>query len=141
MVICGGVGGIANVTYWALASRYDVHCIKAVSTGMTVGGLLTQAIAVGQDAGATPRFSVRWYFVAVAALQMVLVSVMLPISRMGAAAEDDAEDEGEDDDDAIADGGPGGDVAGKPGSYADEVKRLGIYEDDVAAAGEFVNPL
>ena len=47
-VVCGGIGGIANVTYWALASRYDVHCIKAVSIGMTVGGLVTQAIAVGQ---------------------------------------------------------------------------------------------
>ena len=81
-MVCGGIGGMSNVTYWALASRFDERCIKAVSTGMTVGGLFAQGIAVAQRAGADPRFSPEVYFVIVAAVQGLLLLVMIPIARL-----------------------------------------------------------
>lgn len=65
-----------------MASRYDERCIKAVSTGMTVGGLFAQGVAVAQRAGANPRFSPEVYFIIVAIIQGILLLVMIPISRL-----------------------------------------------------------
>ena len=49
MIVSGGVGTLSNVTYWALASRYDgVHCTKAMSVGSTVGGLVSAGMAMVQ---------------------------------------------------------------------------------------------
>eukprot|EP00039_Didymoeca_costata_P018848 m.335241 g.335241 ORF g.335241 m.335241 type:complete len:485 (+) comp17545_c0_seq1:149-1603(+) len=93
-VIAGGVGGMSNVTYWALASRYDSHCTKAVSTGMTVGGLLAAALAVIQGAGEAPRFSAKWYFVVAAAVQGIMTLVMVPIFRL--PTEEEEKEEGTD---------------------------------------------
>lgn len=93
----------AWIRFWALASRYDTHCIKAVSTGMTVGGLIAQGVAVAQNAGDIVvvltnstsqngtaeqstiknhmRFSTDTFFVVVAAIQAVFIVMLLPIFR------------------------------------------------------------
>ena len=42
----------------------------------------------GQNAGVNPRFSTEGYFSIVACMQLVLVSVMIPISRLKPADED-----------------------------------------------------
>jgi hypothetical protein len=49
---------------------------------MTVGGLITQGIAVSQRAGANPRFSPEVYFVVCAILQAMLLLVMIPIAAL-----------------------------------------------------------
>ena len=58
-VVAGGVGTLSNVTYWALCVRYPgTHCTKAMSVGMTVGGLILMLVAFLQGVGKeTPRFS------------------------------------------------------------------------------------
>jgi len=118
-MVCGGIGGMSNVTYWALASRYDERCIKAVSTGMTVGGLFAQAVALAQRAGANPRFSPEIYFVIVAIIQGLLLLVMIPIARLkheDEPATSNIYDDDDDDDDLVAGGNdddlllPGGDM-------------------------------
>jgi len=80
-VISGGIGCMSNVTYWAFASRYPVYCTKAMSTGMTFGGLLGSAIILGQNAGCNPTFSVEFYFLAGVAIQLVMLVGTLPILR------------------------------------------------------------
>ena len=77
----GGVGGIGNVTFWALASRYPTHCTKAVSIGMTAGGLLASTVIVAQNAGnaATMNFGTATYLWAVGGIQLLLLAVVVPI--------------------------------------------------------------
>ena len=73
---------MSNVTYWALASRHDAWCIKSMSTGMTIGGLLTTALAVVQNAGSAPRFSVEVFIVVAAVLQLGGLLSFIPIWRV-----------------------------------------------------------
>jgi len=57
-VVAGGVGCMSNVTYWALCTRFEgTHCTKAMSVGMTVGGLISVLAAspAAQNAGGTAR--------------------------------------------------------------------------------------
>lgn len=79
--LCGGIGAMSNVTYWAMASRHNVWCIKAMSTGMTFGGLVTTALAVIQNAGTNPRFRVEWFLVIAAVLQAGGLLSFIPILR------------------------------------------------------------
>lgn len=78
-VLSGGIGCMSNVTYWAFASRYPVYCTKAMSTGMTFGGLLGSAIILGQNAGCDPYFSTEYYFLAGVGIQLVMLVGTLPI--------------------------------------------------------------
>jgi len=85
-VISGGIGCMSNVTYWAFASRYPVYCTKAMSTGMTFGGLLGSAIILGQNAGCNPSFSAETYFLVGVAVQLVMLVGTLPILRFNEEA-------------------------------------------------------
>eukprot|EP00038_Savillea_parva_P007548 m.170913 g.170913 ORF g.170913 m.170913 type:complete len:602 (+) comp13308_c0_seq1:272-2077(+) len=80
-VISGGIGCMSNVTYWAFASRYPVYCTKAMSTGMTFGGLLGSAIILGQNAGCDPYFSTQTYFLVGVVIQLVMLVGTLPILK------------------------------------------------------------
>ena len=80
-VLSGGIGCMSNVTYWAFASRYPVYCTKAMSTGMTFGGLLASAIIVGQNAGSDPVFSGQIYFLIAVGIQLLMLVGTLPILR------------------------------------------------------------
>lgn len=76
--MAGGIGTMSNVTYWAFATRYPTHCTKALSTGMTFGGLVLSCIILAQDAGAHPRFSATVYFLIAASLQIMMLVATLP---------------------------------------------------------------
>merc|ERR1719197_1730869 len=66
-IVSGGVGTLSNVTYWALAVRYPgTHCIKSMSIGMTVGGLIVSSIALAQDVGENAIFGVDIFMAGVA---------------------------------------------------------------------------
>ena len=95
MVVSGGVGTLSNVTYWALASRYDgVHCTKAMSVGSTVGGLVSAWMAMAQQAGRNPRFGLTTFMLIVALVQSgFLVAFLVVLKKKkkknpAAAAED-----------------------------------------------------
>lgn len=81
-IVAGGVGTLSNVTYWALAVRYPgTHCIKAMSVGMTVGGLIVSSLALVQNAGQTPIFSVEVFMWGVAAVQALFTLSFLSVLR------------------------------------------------------------
>lgn len=76
---------MSNVTYWCLAVRYEgAHATKALSIGMTIGGLLSSLLAVAQNAGCNPRFSTDWFFLLVAVGQVLCLLATASIA--GAAA-------------------------------------------------------
>ena len=112
MIVSGGVGTLSNVTYWALASRYDgVHCTKAMSVGSTVGGLVSAGMAIAQvrcvsyfrlshslshaklirrrgeqEAGHDPRFSLSTFMVMVALVQVGFLLAFLVVLKNDPAA-------------------------------------------------------
>lgn len=87
MIVSGGVGSLSNVTYWALASRYDgVHCTKAMSVGSTVGGLVSAGMAMAQEAGHDPRFSLSKFMVLVALVQAGFLLAFLVVLKSDPAA-------------------------------------------------------
>lgn len=72
--IAGGVGCMTDVTYWAYAMSYPARCTKAISVGMTAGGLILNLLAVVQMASRSPRdplFGPSTFFMVAAALQGV----------------------------------------------------------------------
>jgi len=88
-IVSGGVGTLSNVTYWALSVRYPgTHCIKAMSVGMTVGGLVVASIALLQHAGKSPLFSVEVFMVGVAFVQGLFTFCFLFILRRPNSATD-----------------------------------------------------
>jgi hypothetical protein len=83
-MVTGGIGALSNATYWPLVGRFGPHCMTALSVGMTVGGMVTQMFAVAQNAGHVDdlNFEPTTYFFIVAAVQVLLCCVMIPIARM-----------------------------------------------------------
>jgi len=72
--LAGCVGCMSNVTYWAVAAGRPPSCTKAMSVGMTIGGLISIALAALQMAGRGKddlRFSPRTFFAIAAAVQVV----------------------------------------------------------------------
>lgn len=70
--LAGGVGCISNVTYWAAAMSFPANCTRAMSVGMTFGGLITNLLAIAQQSGApvkSPRVPVWAYCLFAAAMQ------------------------------------------------------------------------
>lgn len=86
--VAGGVGCLSNVTYWALAVRYEgTHCTKAMSIGMTVGGLIVSWMATAaQKAGNSPRFPVSTFMLAVAGVQFVFLCSLCFVLGRGAGS-------------------------------------------------------
>lgn len=72
--LAGCVGCMSNVTYWAVAASRPASCTKAMSVGMTIGGMLTIGLSSLQIAGREVndlRFSPKMYFYIAAAVQAV----------------------------------------------------------------------
>lgn len=80
--LSGGVGALSNVTFWALTSHFETRCIKALSTGMTFGGLIATGLALAQNAGRNPRFSVMTFMLIAGAIQVLVVGAFVPIMRL-----------------------------------------------------------
>jgi len=77
--ITGSAGSMSNATYWAFMMRYPPICTKAVSFGMSMGGVVTMLIAVVQLSGrsGSPLFGVGTFFVLTGFLQMVWWAIFL----------------------------------------------------------------
>ena len=82
-VVAGGVGTLSNVTYWALATRYEgTHCTKAMGLGMTMSGFVPAWIAMAQRAGSDPRFTAEIFMLGVAAVQgMFMIAFVFILQR------------------------------------------------------------
>ncbi|CAJ1360211.1 unnamed protein product [Effrenium voratum] len=71
-VLAGSVGCMSSVTYWAAVAQRPASCVRAMSVGMTLGGLLATGFAALQLAGTEqgrPRFSPAWFFTVAAVFQ------------------------------------------------------------------------
>eukprot|EP00930_Biecheleria_cincta_P055174 TRINITY_DN41525_c0_g1_i1.p1 TRINITY_DN41525_c0_g1~~TRINITY_DN41525_c0_g1_i1.p1 ORF type:complete len:425 (-),score=50.02 TRINITY_DN41525_c0_g1_i1:332-1606(-) len=76
----GSVGCMSSVTYWAAAAQRPDNCVRAMSVGMTLGGLLASGFSALQLAGrqrGDARFTPFAYFLAAAAMQALQGSVFL----------------------------------------------------------------
>lgn len=109
---------------WALCVRCEgTHATKAASIGMTLGGLLSSSLAIVQEAGAEPRFSVQSFLMLAAAGQLLCLCVVASI--VGSADVSEAPVPSAlpmVPADSDADGGGGGEVkAGKAGAHAQTV--------------------
>jgi Solute carrier family 52, riboflavin transporter len=60
--IAGGIGCISTITCWTFVSIYDTSLIVALSSGMGFASLIPSMLAIGQNAGEYPRFSMTIYF-------------------------------------------------------------------------------
>lgn len=71
-VLAGSVGCMSSVTYWAAVAQRPASCVRAMSVGMTLGGLLATGFAATQLGGCEqgdPRFSPEIFFLLAAATQ------------------------------------------------------------------------
>lgn len=71
-VLAGSVGCMSSVTYWAAVAQRPASCVRAMSVGMTLGGLLATAFAALQLGGrkqGNPRFSAEIFFLLAAVMQ------------------------------------------------------------------------
>lgn len=76
----GSVGCMSSVTYWAAAAQRPDSCVRAMSVGMTLGGLLASGFSALQLAGVphgAARFSPFIYFLAAAAMQALQGCIFL----------------------------------------------------------------
>ncbi|CAE8717154.1 unnamed protein product, partial [Polarella glacialis] len=72
--VTGGVGCMTDVTFWSYAMAFPARCTKAISVGMTLGGLMLNLLSVLQMGGRSakdPRFSPQTFFLISALLQGV----------------------------------------------------------------------
>lgn len=79
-VLSGGVGCLSNVTYWAVAAWHPPGCTRAMSVGMTFGGLLANGLSSLQLAGRRsddPRFDPKVYFFCAAVLQALQLAAFI----------------------------------------------------------------
>lgn len=75
---------MSNVTFWAYAMRHPPECTKAISVGMTFGGLLTTGFAASQMGGraaADPRFGAQGYFGIGALVQVAFWLIFLSVEE------------------------------------------------------------
>lgn len=96
--IAGGVGCMSNVTYWAAASSRPASCTRAMSVGMTLGGLLATGFSSWQIAGrkrGEPRFEPFTFFAIAAIVQAAQVICFLLRSRRQSRAVSSPVDETE----------------------------------------------
>mmetsp|Transcript_33843 Transcript_33843/g.78267 ORF Transcript_33843/g.78267 Transcript_33843/m.78267 type:complete len:422 (-) Transcript_33843:58-1323(-) len=73
-VLAGSVGCMSSVTYWAAVAQRPASCVRGMSVGMTLGGLLATGFAALQLAGTeqgAPRFGPAAFFVLAAIIQGV----------------------------------------------------------------------
>lgn len=78
--LAGSVGCMSSVTYWAAAAQRPDNCMRAMSVGMTLGGLLASGFSALQLAGrqrGDERFSPFTYFLAAAAIQALQGGVFI----------------------------------------------------------------
>eukprot|EP00435_Cladocopium_sp_Y103_P069253 s621_g33.t1 len=71
-VLAGSVGCMSSVTYWAAVAQRPASCVRAMSVGMTLGGLLATGFAALQLGGrkqGNPRFSPEIFFLLAAVMQ------------------------------------------------------------------------
>ncbi|CAE7513466.1 rft2 [Symbiodinium natans] len=71
-VLAGSVGCMSSVTYWAAVAQRPASCVRGMSVGMTLGGLLATGFAAMQLAGCeqgSPRFSPAVFFILAAVIQ------------------------------------------------------------------------
>jgi len=85
-VIAGGVGCTSNVTYWTFLLMHPPRCTVAASVGMSLGGVLVNALASLQFCGVeggVPRFGPSAFYAAAAALQLASIGCFLAVHREG----------------------------------------------------------
>eukprot|EP00928_Gymnodinium_smaydae_P030248 TRINITY_DN22540_c0_g3_i1.p1 TRINITY_DN22540_c0_g3~~TRINITY_DN22540_c0_g3_i1.p1 ORF type:complete len:447 (-),score=50.20 TRINITY_DN22540_c0_g3_i1:315-1655(-) len=83
-VVSGGVGCMSNATYWAFMVPYPAACAKAVSVGMSMGGMVSTGLAALQMSAASadhPRISTSAFFCVAAAMQVVFLLVVIGQQR------------------------------------------------------------
>eukprot|EP00439_Symbiodinium_sp_Y106_P055854 s2467_g7.t2 len=71
-VLAGSVGCMSSVTYWAAVAQRPASCVRGMSVGMTLGGLLATGFAAMQLAGCdqkSPRFGPAAFFILAAVIQ------------------------------------------------------------------------
>lgn len=79
-VLAGSVGCMSSVTYWAAVAQRPASCVRAMSVGMTLGGLLATGFAALQLAGCQEkhfRFSPQIFFLLAAAMQAIQGAVFV----------------------------------------------------------------
>lgn len=88
-VFAGGVGCMSNVTYWAVVSDRPASCTRAMSVGMTLGGLLATCLSSLQMAGTNtsqPRFAPSLFFAIAATVQFVQLVAFATQVALGTCA-------------------------------------------------------
>lgn len=77
---------MSNVTFWALCTQHPPACMRAMSVGMTFGGLLAMgfgAVQMSSRPADSPRFSVTIFFLLAAAIQFLcLVAFLAPANGL-----------------------------------------------------------
>lgn len=93
--LAGSVGCLSNVTYWAAAAARPPSCVRAMSVGMTFGGLLATAFSAIQMAGrkrGDPRFAPHTFFLLAAVIQVSQLIAFLYRSYYEGLANREAEE-------------------------------------------------
>eukprot|EP00929_Paragymnodinium_shiwhaense_P071028 TRINITY_DN36087_c0_g1_i1.p1 TRINITY_DN36087_c0_g1~~TRINITY_DN36087_c0_g1_i1.p1 ORF type:complete len:471 (+),score=87.69 TRINITY_DN36087_c0_g1_i1:89-1501(+) len=89
-VFAGGVGCMSNVTYWSVVCSRPPSCIRAMSVGMTLGGLLAMALSsaqLGGCGGDSPRFSPFIFFGIAAFVQFAQGAIFIAQARRAERAQ------------------------------------------------------
>merc|ERR1712048_1294812 len=81
-MLAGGIGCMSDVTYWAYVMSQPPQCTKAMSVGMSVGGLATVAVTAAQLNGRPaefPRFDAQSFFIFATMIQILSFFVVLAV--------------------------------------------------------------
>eukprot|EP00927_Polykrikos_kofoidii_P014856 TRINITY_DN16567_c0_g1_i1.p1 TRINITY_DN16567_c0_g1~~TRINITY_DN16567_c0_g1_i1.p1 ORF type:complete len:437 (+),score=48.54 TRINITY_DN16567_c0_g1_i1:98-1408(+) len=82
--VAGSAGCMSNATYWAFMMSYPPLCTKAVSFGMSLGGVMTMLLSAAQVVGCSdtrPRFNTSMFLLVSAVMQFGFWVILLCVEK------------------------------------------------------------